>query len=198
MDACQRLTFSKVAGPAWLTVSTAGLVSGTPPAGTSGDIAVTVAVADSGSPAQSAQQVFTLSVAAPSPFTSWQKLHFSLPAEAGLAAPSGDPDGDKIVNLLEYAYRLNPRAPSVLEQPKPNFNGNQKMHLVTLLRDDDPSLSARLIVADSTQFSPSNSIAGAVSDPTPGDGWKTWTFEDSVVRTNAAARFGRIVVELLP
>ncbi len=196
VDACQRLTFSKVAGPTWLTVSTTGLVSGTPPAGTTGDIAVTVGVADNGSPAQSAQQAFILSVA--SPFASWQKLHFNLPSEAGLAAPSGDPDGDKIVNLLEYAYRLDPRTPSVLDQPKPSFNGNQKMHLDTRLRDDDPALSARLIVADSTQFSPSNSIAGTVSDPTPGDGWKTWTFEDSVVRTSAAARFGRIVVELLP
>ncbi|HEY9175093.1 MAG TPA: Ig domain-containing protein [Verrucomicrobiae bacterium] len=198
VDACQQLTFSKVAGPAWLTVSAAGLVSGTPPAGTSGDFAVAVAVADNGSPAQSAQQTFTLSVAAPSPFASWQKLHFNLPAEAALAAPLADPDGDRIVNLLEYAYRLNPRAPDKLEEPKPSFNGNQKMLLTIQMRDDDPALSARLVVADSTQFSPSNSIAGAISDPIPGDGWKTWTFEDMVSRTNAAARFGRILIELLP
>ena len=197
-DACQQLTFSKVAGPAWLTVSTTGLVSGTPPAGTSGDFAVTVAVADNGSPAQSAQQAFTLSVAAASPFVSWQKLYFDLPAEAALAAPLEDADDDKIVNLLEYAYRLNPRVADTLEQPIPSFNSSQRMFLSTQMRDDDPALSARLVVADSTQFSPSNSIAAAVSDPIPGDGWKTWTFEDIVIRTNVAARFGRILIELLP
>ena len=53
-------------------------------------------------------------------------------------------------------------------------------------------------VADTVVFAPFASIAGNVTDPTAGDGFKTWTFVDPVARTNAPARVGRIVVELLP
>jgi len=198
-DACQRLTFSKISGPAWINVSATGLVSGTPPQGINGDFPVTVAVADNGSPAQSAQQTYTLTAAAPaSPFAAWQNAHFTLPAEASLAGPLEDPDGDGVVNLLEYAYRLDPRVPGVLAQPTPFFNDNQQMRLSVNIRDDDPKLSVRMVVGESALLAASSAVEGSVSDPTPGDGWKTWTFEDPVIRTNAVARFARIVIELLP
>ena len=53
------LTFSMVTGPAWLGVSAAGAVSGTPPAGVAGSHAVIIRVTDNGSPALTADQNFT-------------------------------------------------------------------------------------------------------------------------------------------
>ncbi len=197
-DACQNLSFSKVAGPDWLTVSATGLVSGTPPAGTQGDTTVTVRVVDSGSPAQSADQTFVLAAPVRSPFAGWQTEHFSLPGEASLAGPLEDPDGDRILNLFEYALRLDPRSPDVLPPARPAFNASGQMRLTIDLRDDDPQLVPRLVVADSVGFLPSVTLEGIASDPVPGDGWRTWVFEDVSVRTEVAARFGRIVLEPAP
>lgn len=54
-------------------------------------------------------------------FTYWQEGHFS-PQErnsAQLSGPTADPDGDGIVNLLEYAFNRNPRAASRQNLPEP-------------------------------------------------------------------------------
>ncbi|MFM8359642.1 MAG: Ig-like domain-containing protein, partial [Verrucomicrobiota bacterium] len=58
----QALAFSKVAGPAGLSVSGPGLILWTPAAGEEGDRMVTVRVTDSGAPALSADQTFVLQV----------------------------------------------------------------------------------------------------------------------------------------
>jgi len=196
VDACQALIFSKVAGPAWLSVSASGLASGTPPDGAGGEVIVTVQVSDNGSPAQTTDQTFTLSVV--SSFPGWQTLNFNLPAESNLARPTDDPDGDGLVNLVEYAYRSDPRTSNVLPRPLPTFDASQRMRVSTSLRDDDPKLTARMDVADTILFAPFSSVAGDVTDPTPGDGLETWTFVDTVAQSSAAARFGRIILELLP
>lgn len=193
-EACQTLTFAKLEGPAWLSVSADGLASGTPPEGLGGDFTVVLQVWDNGQPtAQTNLQTYTLSVVAS--FEGWQALKFNLPTEASLAGPSSDADGDGIINGLEYAFRTDPRVPNVVSLPTPSFNAQQQLQTRLVLRDDDPRLTARMVVADTVRFSPFLVVNGEVSDPLPGDGLRTWTFVDPVVRTDAISRFGRILIE---
>ena len=49
-----------------------------------------------------------------SPLEAWRQQHFGTTADAGPAASTADPDGDGLVNLLEYATLLNPAAPAPL------------------------------------------------------------------------------------
>jgi hypothetical protein len=195
-DACQSLTFSKVAGPAWLSVSDSGGVSGEAPPDAAGEYTVTLQVSDNGSPAQTITQTYPLSVV--SSYAGWQNLHFTLPAEADLARPTDDPDGDGNVNLVEYAYRSDPRTANVLSHPVATLDASQRLSVVTSLRDDDPKLLARMDVADTVLFNSVASIAGTVTDPIPSDGLETWTFVDMAAPPNAAARFGQIFLELVP
>jgi hypothetical protein len=44
-----------------------------------------------------------------SPFEGWQATYFTPGEAAGIGAPSSDPEGDGIPNLLEYALNLHPR-----------------------------------------------------------------------------------------
>ncbi len=197
VDLCQNLDYSKAEGPAWLNVSTAGLVSGTPPDGTGGDVTVTIQVQDTGEPApQSSTQTYTLSVV--SSYAGWQTLNFALPTEESLAGEHEDPDGDGVINALEYAYRTNPRVANALPPLSPAFTGNDQLSLSLVLRDDDPQLNARLEMADTLLFSPITEVTGLVTDPVPDDGLQTWSFVDPVARPNALARFGRIQIELAP
>jgi hypothetical protein len=196
-EGCQTLTFSKVAGPTWLNVSASGLASGTPPDGIGSNVTVILQVRDNGTPTpQTNTQAYTLAVIAS--FAGWQALKFSLPAEAHLASPTNDPDGDRIINVLEYAFRSNPRASNALTRSFSSFDPNQRLRTQVHLRDDDPKLTARMDVADTVLFNLFSTVNGSVTDPTPGDGLKTWTFVDPVARTNAPSRFGRILLELLP
>jgi len=196
-DGCQGQTFSKVDGPAWLSVTADGLVSGTPPDGLGGDTTVTVQVQDNGTPtSQTAAQTYTLAIIAS--YAGWQALNFTLPAEAHLAGQTNDADGDGLLNALEYAYRTNPRAVNTVPPPVPVFNANDQMSVSFVWRDDDPALTGRMEVADALGFSPITNVTGTVTDPTPGDGLRTWTFVDPVARTSALARFGRILLELQP
>jgi hypothetical protein len=195
-DGCQSLTFSIVAGPAWLSISASGGVSGAPPQDAAGEFTVTLQVSDNGSPAQTTTQTYPLSVV--SSYTGWQNLHFNLPAEANLARLTDDPDGDGNVNLVEYAYRSDPRTANVLVPPVATLDASQRLSASTSLRDDDPKLLARMDVADTVLFNSAASVAGSVTDPAPGDGWETWTFVDTAASPDAAARFGRVLLELVP
>ena len=56
----------------------------------------------------------TVSITVTTTLASWKLQHFTVP-EQGNPAASGDdadPDGDGIVNLLEYAFHLDPKVPS--------------------------------------------------------------------------------------
>jgi hypothetical protein len=193
---CQRLTFSKVAGPAWLVVSTNGVLGGTPPEGSGGTYAVTLQVTDNGSPPQSAQFTYDLQVVAR--YAGWQALHFTLPQEAELARPDRDPDGDGLSNAAEYALGTNPRQFTAVPWRPPTFDVQGRMTLELPMRDDDPTLRAWLEMSDNLQFSEVTRVEGTVTDPRPGDGKKLWSFTDPVSRTNTSARFGRLRVQFEP
>jgi hypothetical protein len=190
------LTFSKVAGPDWLNVSAAGLVSGTPPDLTSGEFTVTLRVTDNGSPAKSADQTYTLIVAAS--FAGWQALHFNLPAEADHAGALVDADNDGLPNLAEYALRLNPRAPDAPASVLPAFGAGGEINLWATVRSDDPKLVVQMEAAgDVTYAGPQT---GTLSETTPaGAGLQTLRFTDVVTLPQAGnQRFWRIKLELKP
>jgi hypothetical protein len=100
-------TWSVVSGslPAALSLSTGGVVSGTPTA--SGAYAFTARASDHA--AGYAEQAFSLNVL--TPYGYWKKTKFDA---TELAAPSisgnnADPDADGLPNLLEYAFALAPK-----------------------------------------------------------------------------------------
>lgn len=195
------ITFTKVAGPTWLSVSSAGAVSGIPPAGSSGSFTVTIRAADFGTATRgyslgSTTQTYTLAVI--SSYPGWQALNFTLPAEAALAAPLADPDGDALPNLLEYAVRLPARSASSPTQFAATTDTDGRLAMMLNVRDDDPKLSVVMEAADDPAFSAPVTIAPTVTDPIPGDGLIECLFIDTVPPGQAAARFSRIRVLLLP
>lgn len=189
------VTFSKLAGPAWLAVSAAGLLSGTPQEGDSGSFTVTVEATDDAASPASAQQSFTLVVAAT--FAGWQNLHFNLPAEMALSGEGADADDDGFSNLEEYARRMNPRVPDMIGPLMFDFDGGDRLRLAFALRDDDADLTVNLDVADDVLFQGGVMTATkAETDPTPSDGLKTLTFTDTETRVASGSRFARLRYEL--
>lgn len=193
----QTIVFTKISGPTWLTVSSAGLVSGTPPENAIGTSAVNIRVTDTGSPAQFTNQTYNLTVSAS--LAGWQAANFTLPAEAAIAAPDQDPDNDGLPNLVEYALKKSPKqADAVKALGTPTFDGSGHMTFTLVTRDDDPKLSVTLETAASVTFSTPDSVNAVITDATAGDGLHTRTFTDTAVQTNTATRFSRLRFELLP
>jgi hypothetical protein len=46
------------------------------------------------------------------PIATWRQTHFGIPGNTGVAADTADPDGDGLINILEYAFNANPNASS--------------------------------------------------------------------------------------
>ena len=42
------------------------------------------------------------------PIASWRQAHFGTACNCGMAADTADPDGDGLVNIVEYAFNLDP------------------------------------------------------------------------------------------
>lgn len=190
------LTFTKVAGPDWLNVSPAGLVSGTPPELTFGEFPVTLRVTDSGVPAKSADQTFTLTVVAR--FSGWQARQFNLPAELDRAQPLADPDQDGLPNFIEYALRLNPQVPDAPASARPSFGPDGQISLSVRVRRDDPKLRVEMEAASEVRFTAP--VRGQLVETTPEEGgFQRLRFTDPVQLPAAGdQRFWRLKFELLP
>jgi hypothetical protein len=110
-DAGDVLAYSKVAGPAWLSVSPSGTLSGTPGQGEVGPNSFTARASD----ADGGTDYATLEIQVlPNPdanengmLDTWEIAMFG---SAGPAAhdPFDDPDGDGLVNIAEYALNTHP------------------------------------------------------------------------------------------
>jgi hypothetical protein len=48
----------------------------------------------------------------PSPLSTWRQTHFGTSQNSGNAADTADPDHDGIINILEYAFGLDPNSPN--------------------------------------------------------------------------------------
>jgi len=60
---------------------------------------------------------------APTALESWRRLYFTTTANTGDAANLSDYDHDGLVNLLEYAFGLDPKLGSSLALPQPQLSG---------------------------------------------------------------------------
>jgi hypothetical protein len=115
-DAGDRLTFSKYAGPAWLTVAPDGTLGGIPGAAETGSNSFTARVTDAAGLSDYATLEIDVapSVAVDSNsngmLDEWEIAMFGN-ADPGANPPDGDADGDGICNLLEYAFNTLPRTP---------------------------------------------------------------------------------------
>ena len=78
------------------------------------------------------------------------------------------------------------------------FNGSGQLQFSQVIRDDDPKLSVKFEAAAAVPLASPTVINAVLTDPTPGDGLKTWTFTDTVSKNNTATRFGRLRFEILP
>ncbi|MFN0125683.1 MAG: hypothetical protein ACKV19_03230 [Verrucomicrobiales bacterium] len=56
--------------------------------------------------------------------TGWRQQNFGTTENTGNAANTANPDGDGVMNLLEYAYGMNPNAPDRQLLPVPSYNGS--------------------------------------------------------------------------
>jgi regulation of enolase protein 1 (concanavalin A-like superfamily) len=108
-DAGDTLTYSKTAGPTWLTVAANGALTGTPPAGSSGTNAFTVRATDSGGLFAQATLNITVNANQPPAFVS---NPFSKPAastgvaySASIASDASDPENS---GALTFAKTSGP------------------------------------------------------------------------------------------
>jgi hypothetical protein len=106
------LTFSKIAGPAWLAVAADGSLSGTPTLADTGSKSFTLRVTDPHGLSSDATLLIEAGESQP-PIEAWRDASFeSDSSNAAIAGNDADPDGDGLSNLVEYALGLDPNAPS--------------------------------------------------------------------------------------
>lgn len=97
--------------PSGVNLSAAGVLSGTPAAGT-GNATYPITITAANGVAPSASQSFTLTVLSPWQF--WQLSNFGANAtNPAIAGDNADPDLDGIKNLLEYGWGTDPNARTV-------------------------------------------------------------------------------------
>ncbi len=102
------LTFTKISGPAWLTVAPDGTLSGTPSIASAGPNTFTVRVADDAGLFTDAMLTI---VVVNAPIENWRQQKFGGSAnDPSIAGNDADPDGDGISNLLEFALDGDPKS----------------------------------------------------------------------------------------
>jgi hypothetical protein len=113
-----------------------------------------------------------------SPYQSWKSGYFTPEEIAGtqLSAPTSDPEGDGLQNLLEYALNLHPREPSVTGRPELEEAGGTLT--LTYLKDSAKSdITYQVEVSDGL------------------GGWGPWS--DELVSTNGTIEIRRAAVPIL-
>ena len=107
IDVGDTLTYSKVSGPAWLSVAAGGGLSGTPTSSDGGLNEFVVKVTDaSGASATTTLDITVTLQSPPDAYSTWAA---SLPS--GSAGKDQDPDHDGLNNLGEFAFDSDPSSP---------------------------------------------------------------------------------------
>jgi hypothetical protein len=136
------------------------------------------------------------------PIQTWRQTHFGSSANSGNAADNADPDGDGILNLVEYAFGMNPNVSSQTGLPTyaiPSASGvisfgrNLAATDVTYVVQASNDLSVWEPLATRTTgagtWSP---VAGGVDVTDPGTGLVS--VQDNVTVASQAKRFMRVII----
>jgi surface-anchored protein len=160
-------------------------------------------------PVQSPVTTFTYGVGT---FAEWQLRNFPISKvmDETIAGPFADPDGDGVVNLIEYALNMNPRSPE-RQQMIPN-SGTGGLPAVYLIEDQNKQ---RLVIEFvrrraathpqvvyhpefTTTLQPGEwTFAGTVEVDQIDSTWERVRVIDSVASDSWDRRFARLRVELL-
>jgi hypothetical protein len=131
------------------------------------------------------------------PYATWQSIWFTAEefTAGGIAGDTDDPDADGIVNLLEYAWAMDPRTPDTTGFPGGGVTGQyltlsyrQSKQATDLIFS--PAACADLPLGD-WQYDDITEIARTDSNT-----WWQVTVRHDVPVTNAPARFMRLEVRL--
>ena len=132
-----------------------------------------------------------------SPYAVWKSAHFTeAELEAGLITGDlDDPDGDGIVNALEYAYGLDPRVYNTTGFPVGSFADN---HLTLTYRESKAASNVVFAVEACTSLVAQNWTTNGVSEILRSNSNTWWQVTDwhNVPMTNAPVRFMRLKVYL--
>jgi len=186
------VTYSKVGGPDWLSVSATGLANGTPPENATGEFTVSIQATDNGSPAMSATQSFNLKVVAS--FSGWQNLRFAGATQSSDAAPGADPDKDGLSNLAEYLLRSDPRAAGTESFVSVDFNAGGQLTLGMKVRTDDPNLKVSVEFASDVGFGSPTIVSPTEAGLDSASGLRILSASDTVSRSQQNLRFARVRV----
>ncbi len=184
------LTYQLTLGPDWLSVSNTGLVQGIPPEDTVGVFPVTITITDTGTPAESIDQSFDLTVKAS--FDGWRALRFPEPSDDNVSGAKADPDGDGRSNLLEYLLLSDPSIFDGESFVSIVVGPSGRMRLQLSVRDNDPQFTIQVVASSNVKFSGAETLELEESDPHPEDGLKTLTFRDTIANPVSGSRFARI------
>ena len=153
-----------------------------------------------------ATQSTTVSIIDPGAITAyqtWREAKFTVGelANAAISGSQADPDGDGIVNLLEFAQGLAPKTSSQVGTPivgKQLVSGSTYLTLTFRRQITAPELTYSAQVNGTL---PGTWAGGSVIVGSPvsnGDGTETVTYRDTVAQTAASHRFMRLQVTLAP
>jgi 1-phosphatidylinositol phosphodiesterase len=158
-DLGEALVFTKVSGAAWLNVAADGTLTGTPGLANGGLNIFLVQVTDSGG--LSAQATLNLSVTL-TPTQAWQFEYFGENAgNPGVAGDAADPDGDGMLNLLEYSLGTHPRAATASSISHEVMTVGGSRHLRMIIPKNSAATDLIYNVQATSDLSQSNTWSGA-------------------------------------
>lgn len=173
------LVFSKVDGPAWLTVAGNGDLTGTPVHSHVGVNSFRVSLSDGVNPPVIANLEINVS---PTAFTAWA-------IEQGISDRVSDTDGDGLSNEFEYIMGLNPKAASNARLPSVSISAGRPAFTYTYRTDAAITYTVQTST-DLKTWTPANVSAGT---PQPnGDGTSTITVVSNVSTSSAPKQFFRV------
>ncbi len=130
------------------------------------------------------------------PIDAWRFSRFTAAEllDPSVSGDGADPELDGIVNLLEYAFGLEPKSPDATGVPTPT---EESGHLAITYRRSKPAIDLDFTVEGCDSLTLTNWDAAGLLELAPADMGGSWqiTVRDSSPISNAPARFLRLKVQ---
>ena len=128
-------------------------------------------------------------------YATWQASHFTGAelGDASISGPDGDANGDGFVNLLAYAFNLDPKGEAVL--PEVTVNSDD-LTISFVQHTDAKDLIYRVELSANLQTW--NESGEMDANPTPGEGNTQRVTIKAAPQENASSNYIRVAVELKP